>query len=79
MITTNNKNLYNKISAIRNLGSAVKYRHKYLGFNSSLDTIQATILLSKIKDLNRNNNLRKKIANIYNNNIINPKVIKIKY
>ena len=79
MITTNNKNLHDKISAIRNLGSVVKYRHKYLGFNSRLDTIQATILLSKIKDLNRNNNLRKKIANIYNNNIINPKVVKIKY
>ena len=79
MITTNNKNLHDKISAIRNLVSVVKYRHKYLGFNSRLDTIQATILLSKIKDLNRNNNLRKKIANIYNNNIINPNVIKIKY
>ena len=79
MITTNNKNLHNKISAMRNLGSVVKYKHKYLGVNSRLDTIQATILLSKIKDLNRNNNLRKKIANIYNNKIINPKVIKIKY
>ena len=60
MITTNNKSFYKKISAIRNLGSTVKYKHKFLGKNSRLDTIQATILLSKIKDLKKNNSLRKK-------------------
>ena len=79
MITTNNKQIYKKISALRNLGSLVKYKHKYLGYNSRLDTVQATILLSKIKDLNKHNNLRKKIANFYNKKIINNKVTKIKY
>ena len=49
IITTNNKILYNKIKNFRNLGSDIKFIHTQVGFNSRLDTIQAAILLRKIK------------------------------
>ena len=44
-----------------------------------MDTIQALILTRKLKELNRNNNKRKKIAKIYDQKINNKKIIKLKY
>ena len=60
MITTNNKLFYKKIMKLRNLGSKTKHVHEEIGFNSRLDTIQASILLEKIKYLNFLNNKEKK-------------------
>ena len=79
IITTNNVNYYKKIATLRNLGSDVKYKHKSLGLNSRLDTIQATILRTKLKFLNFHNNKRQKIAKKYNENINNKKIIKLNY
>jgi dTDP-4-amino-4,6-dideoxygalactose transaminase len=79
IITTNNKNFYNKIKNFRNLGSTKKFIHTQIGFNSRLDTIQASILLEKLKLLNRYNKNRRKIANYYNKNIKNKKITLLKY
>ena len=79
IITTNNLNLYNKIKNFRNLGSTRKFIHTQVGFNSRLDTIQASILSEKLKLLNRYNENRKKIANYYNENIKNKKITKLTY
>ena len=79
IITTNNKILYNKIKNFRNLGSDVKFIHTQVGFNSRLDTIQAAILLRKIKFLDANNKKRKSIAKFYNKNLKNNKITKLSY
>ena len=78
-ITTNSKRLYTKIKKLRNLGGIKKYEHDFVGYNSRLDTIQASILLNKLVYLDKNNQKRKIIAKIYNDNIINPEIIKLKY
>jgi len=79
IITTNNLNHYNKIKNFRNLGSTVKFIHTQVGFNSRLDTIQASILIEKLKLLDNYNEKRKKIAKYYDKNIINKKITKLKY
>ena len=79
IITTNNYNFYKKIKNFRNLGSTVKFIHSQVGFNSRLDTIQASILVEKIKLLQKYNEKRKEIANYYNKNISNPKITKLIY
>lgn len=66
IITTNNLGLAEKIKRMRNCGQSQKYYHKILGWNSRLDTIQAAILLVKLKHLNNWNRTRLKIAKEYN-------------
>jgi dTDP-4-amino-4,6-dideoxygalactose transaminase len=79
IITTNNKDFFNKIRNFRNLGSTVKFVHTQIGFNSRLDTIQAAILTEKLKLLDRYNNQRIKIAEYFDDNISNKKITKLKY
>jgi len=79
IVTTNSKKFYKIIKNLRNLGSDKKFEHTKIGYNSRLDTIQSLILLRKLKFLPKNNNKRKKIANIYNNEIENKNIEKIKY
>lgn len=70
-ITTNDDELAQKIRAIRNYGSHVKYQNLYKGFNSRLDEIQAAILDVKLKGLDSDNNKRREIAKYYLENIKN--------
>ena len=79
IITTDNFNYYKKIKNYRNLGSTIKFVHTQVGFNSRLDTIQASILIEKLKLLNKYNKKRKNIANFYDKNISNKKITKLKY
>ncbi len=74
-ITTNDKQLYEKIISLRNYGSSKKYYNTYKGFNSRLDEIQAAILRVKLKYLDEYNNERKNIANYYLNNIKNKDIV----
>ena len=74
-ITTNNKELAEKIKELRNYGSSKKYVHDEKGFNSRLDEIQASILLAKLPYLDKWNNERRRIANRFNNEIKNEKII----
>ena len=78
-ITTNNKYIYQKIRKIRNLGSEIKFVHDTIGLNSRLDTIQAIILNTKLKNLNKYNLKRKKIAFEYDQKINNKKILKLNY
>jgi dTDP-4-amino-4,6-dideoxygalactose transaminase len=53
-VYTNNDLLAKKIKALANHGQTrVKYYHDYVGINSRLDTIQAAILLEKLKTLDQ--------------------------
>lgn len=73
-ICTNDGELYTKIKALRNYGSDVKYYNKYIGINSRLDEMQAAFLLVKLTNLNKWNQERIKIANIYYKEINNKNI-----
>ena len=79
IITTNNSKIYNKIIRIRNIGSIEKFNHETIGLNNRMDTIQAAILIEKIKRLNFLNKKRKIIANKYFSKIKNQKIKFLKY
>jgi len=62
---TENEELAKKMRSIANHGTKVKYHHDNIGINSRLDTIQAAILDVKLKYLDRFNESRKKLADLY--------------
>lgn len=62
MVTTNNEELAKNIKLLRNYGQEKKYQHKIVGYNSRLDSIQATILNIKLNELDKWNQERKEIA-----------------
>jgi len=66
LITTNDKNFYEKLLRLRNHGRVEHYLYKHIGFNARLDNLQAAILLVKIKYIDKWNEERQKIAKIYN-------------
>lgn len=74
-ITTNDDFLYNRVKALANYGSDKKYHHIYKGVNSRLDEIQAAVLDIKLKYLDSDNDLRRRIAKIYREEIINPGIL----
>ena len=74
-VTTNNRELANKIRALRNYGSDYKYHHVYLGNNSRLDEMQAAFLTAKLPHLEKMNDERRRIAQCYLDGINNSEVI----
>ena len=62
---TNSDELAQKIKMIANHGQSKKYHHKMIGCNSRLDSIQASILNTKLKYLDQYNMLRAQAANYY--------------
>lgn len=74
-VVTNDKELAVTIRALGNYGSVEKYHHIYQGCNSRLDELQAAFLSVKLKYLQGWNEERRKIAERYNREINNPKVI----
>ena len=62
---TNDDDLATKLRSIANHGMKVRYHHDNIGVNSRLDTIQAAILSVKLKHLERFNNKRKEVADLY--------------
>jgi dTDP-4-amino-4,6-dideoxygalactose transaminase len=65
MVVTNNPRWAEKIRLLRVHGSQPKYFHKWIGINSRLDAIQATVLLVKFKHLDRWTEERQKKAKRY--------------
>ena len=68
-ITTNNSELALKIRTLRNYGSIQKYYNELIGYNSRLDEIQAAFLSIKLKKLDFINEHKRKLANIYLQNL----------
>lgn len=64
-IVTNKKSLADSILMMRNVGQSEKYKHDIIGYNSRLDTIQASILSVKLKHLNRWNESRRQLAELF--------------
>ena len=69
LITTNSNKYYTKIKMLREYGWAKKYISSIEGRNSRLDEIQASILRIKLKNLDKDNIKRIKIANFYHKNL----------
>jgi dTDP-4-amino-4,6-dideoxygalactose transaminase len=74
-VTTNNDELATVVRALANYGSQEKYINKYQGLNSRMDEIQAAFLLVKLKYLDVENEIRRKIADYYLENIKNESII----
>jgi dTDP-4-amino-4,6-dideoxygalactose transaminase len=64
-VTTNDSELALTIRALANYGSFVKYENKYQGLNSRMDEIQAAFLSVKLKYIDNENSIRRKIAKKY--------------
>jgi dTDP-3-amino-3,4,6-trideoxy-alpha-D-glucose transaminase len=65
MITTSDDELAEKLYALRNYGSKIKYIHEIAGLNSRLDEIQAAALSVKLPYLDSWNEKRAEIAKHY--------------
>src|SRR5258708_7432831 len=61
-IITNKKKLADKIRIMRDVGQSKKYVHSMFGYNSMIDTLHAAILKVKLKNLEKWNKGRRKIA-----------------
>lgn len=73
-VTANNKELAEKVRALGNYGSRIKYKHEYKGVNSRLDELQAGFLSVKLKYLDKWTQERKEIADKYYKGIKNEKI-----
>jgi len=76
MVTTNNKELAEKLVKLRNHGSHPKYYHAMIGGNFRLDPIQAAVLLVKLKHLDGWHAGRQRNAVFYDQHWTNPLFIK---
>lgn len=65
MVVTNDKDLAEKLRLLRVHGSATRYYHDLLGYNSRLDNLQAAVLRIKLRSLNRWIKARQDIAGVY--------------
>ena len=74
-VTTNDQELAVLVKALANYGSNRKYIHEYQGLNSRLDEIQAAVLRTKLFRLDKDNQSRREIAEIYNKHILNSDII----
>jgi len=74
-VTTSDEALASVVHALGNYGSKEKYVNEYQGLNSRMDEIQAAFLSVKLKYLDAENEIRRKIADYYSDNITNEKLI----
>lgn len=74
-VVTNDEALADKVRALGNYGSHIKYENLYAGLNSRLDEIQAAFLRIKLKSLDSDNKRRQEIARTYRERIQNEHII----
>ena len=72
-ITTNNKNIFNKVNELRNWSQPKRYFHKEISYNYRMDGLQASILNIKLKYIMNWSLERRRIAENYRNNLLNKK------
>jgi len=69
MVTVNDQELANTISALRSHGETDKYLHTSIGFNYRMNDITGAIGLSKLETLGAETDRRREVANIYHSRI----------
>lgn len=77
-IFSNDSEIAKMIRIYLNHGQIERYKHKLIGFNGRLDTIQAAILNVKLKHIDIELQKRQEIAEIYNKNLQNVIIPQIK-
>lgn len=75
VIATNDQKIYEYASILGKHGSKIRDYAEYIGMNSRLDTIQASLLLKKLDKIEFFTERRRKIAEIYNREINHPDII----
>ena len=73
-VLTDNTVLAERIAALRNYGSDVKYRHLFQGLNSRLDEMQAAMLRVKLKYLDEDIAWRRRVARRYREGVRHPHI-----
>ncbi|PID78402.1 MAG: aminotransferase DegT [Deltaproteobacteria bacterium] len=68
-VFTDDNELASKMRMILNHGQEKRYRHKYIGINGRLDTIQAAVVRVKLKYFSDEIKLRNKAAQTYSTNL----------
>ena len=58
-----------KLSKLRNHGDRSRYEHEMIGINGRFDTLQAAVLLVKLKYFNESLNARARVAALYNSRL----------
>ncbi len=64
-VVTNDEKIADIITLLRNHGQRNQYDAEYIGYNSRLDSIQAAILLAKLKYIDKFNAARRNLAEKY--------------
>ena len=65
IVVTNDEKLNHMVEMLRDYGRTDRYAHKFKGYNSRLDTMQAVVLSAKLKYLDQWNAMRQKVAAVY--------------
>lgn len=71
-VVTDDAALAQRVAALRNYGSEVKYLHLFQGVNSRLDEMQAALLRVKLKYLDQEVAWRRRLARRYRDGIRHP-------
>ena len=66
MVTTSNAAIGRRVRSLRAHGMEVRYHHEEIGWNSRLDTLQAAVLLVKLRHVDAWNERRRALAARYN-------------
>lgn len=66
LIVTDDDEVAERARMLRAHGSRKKYHNEMLGYNSRLDALQATILRVKLPHIDRWNEARRRVAQVYN-------------
>jgi dTDP-4-amino-4,6-dideoxygalactose transaminase len=65
MMTTKSAEVAEKLKILREHGSPKRYYHEYIGMNSRLDSLQAALLQVKLPYLDKWNDQRREISDLY--------------
>jgi len=73
-VVTADARLAQRVAALRNYGSEVKYHHLFQGVNSRLDELQAALLRVKLRHLDEDVAWRRRVARRYRDGIRHPQI-----
>jgi dTDP-4-amino-4,6-dideoxygalactose transaminase len=71
MVATNDDETMELVRMLLRHGGKDKYNVDHIGYNARIDTLQAAVVLSKLKYIDEFNEKRRKIAEIYNDGLKN--------